>query len=267
MSDWWKKKLGFEHCPVFLAPLIAPTHYLFYYFWFCAGYLSPIRMTIAAHITSLRKRIPPEVQIIAVSKTKPIEALREAYAAGQRAFGENKVQEMLQKQPLMPPDTAWHLIGHLQTNKVRFIVPFVSLIHSVDSLKLLAAINKEAMKINRVVDCLLQLHIATEETKFGLSLDETHQLLRSDQFRGFSHVKVKGLMGMASFTDDMLQVRQEFLQLKKYYDEVKNTYFAGNSLFDTLSMGMSGDFETAIACGSTMVRIGSLIFGERNYNQ
>ncbi|MBN2814696.1 MAG: YggS family pyridoxal phosphate-dependent enzyme [Bacteroidales bacterium] len=223
-------------------------------------------MTIAAHITSLRKRIPQEVQIIAVSKTKPIEALLEAYQAGQRAFGENKVQEMLQKQPLMPPDTAWHLIGHLQTNKVKYIVPFVSLIHSVDSFKLLAEINKEAMRIDRKVECLLQLHIASEESKFGLSFDEAHQLLRSDQFRHFTHVKVKGLMGMATFTDDIQQVRREFLQLKDYFDEIKNTYFADDVKFDTLSMGMSGDFEIAIACGSTMVRIGSLIFGERNYN-
>jgi pyridoxal phosphate enzyme (YggS family) len=226
-----------------------------------------IYMAIAENIALLRKEIPSQVQLIAVSKTMPVAALREAYEAGQRSFGENKVQEVLMKQPLLPSDIEWHLIGHLQSNKVKSIVPFVKLIHSVDSLKLLGEINKEAGKINKVVDCLLQIHIALEETKFGLSYQEAKVLVNSAEFKTFRHVRLTGLMGMATFTDDFGRVGQEFMQLAGFFKELKTTNFADDVTFRELSMGMSGDFKQAIEAGSTMVRIGSLIFGERNYNQ
>jgi PLP dependent protein len=223
-------------------------------------------MSIADNISRLRNEIPSHVKLIAVSKTMPVAALMEAYNCGQRIFGENKVQEMTEKQKLMPPDTEWHLIGHLQTNKVKFVVPYVKLIHSVDSLKLLAEINKEASRIDRVVDCLLQMYIAEEETKFGLSMDEVTQLLDSDAYKSFKNIRVNGLMGMATFTDNQNQVRKEFHALKAHFDTLKNRYFSGGINFRELSMGMSGDYPLAIEAGSTLVRIGSLIFGARNYN-
>jgi pyridoxal phosphate enzyme (YggS family) len=224
-------------------------------------------MHIAENIAQIRSQIPPHVKIIAVSKTMPAAIVKEAYEAGQRAFGENKVQELSEKQPIMPKDTEWHLIGHLQTNKVKLVAPFVHLIHSVDSMKLLSAINLEASKINRTIDVLLQMRIATEETKFGLSFSEVKQLLNSDECKGFQHIRVKGLMGMATYTSNNKQVKSEFLQLTRYFEEIKTSWFSNDDYFKELSMGMSGDYQLAIEAGSTMVRIGSLIFGERNYSK
>lgn len=188
----------------------------------------------------------------------------EAYHAGQRMFGENKVQELVAKYEAMPPDIQWHLVGHLQTNKVKYIASFVKLIQSVDSLKLLTVIDKEAQKHNRVIDCLLQVHIATEETKFGLSVDELDELLASAEYRGLKNVRVVGLMGMATFTDNMDQVRMEFRFLAEVFASVKGRYFSSDSAFRELSMGMSGDYKIAVEEGSTMVRIGSNIFGYRS---
>jgi len=224
-------------------------------------------MSIAENIALLRKEIPAHVKIIAVSKTMPLLVLKEAYNAGQRAFGENKVQELLQKQPLMPADTEWHLIGHLQTNKVRSVIPFVALIHSVDSLKLLAEINKEAIKINRRIDCLLQIRIAAEETKFGLTSESALQIVSSAEYRSFTNIRIRGLMGIATFTDDAGQIRKEFSQLANNFQEIKTGFFPHDDSFRELSMGMSGDYKLGIEAGSTMLRIGTLIFGERNYNR
>lgn len=189
----------------------------------------------------------------------------EAYNAGHRIFGENKVQELVPKYEAMPKDIEWHLIGHLQSNKVKYIASFVSLIHSVDSLKLLEVIDKEAQKHNRVIDCLLQIHIASEETKFGLSADELEELLSSNDFREMKNIRVVGLMGMATFTDNMAQVRMEFKFLSTLFQSVKAKYFADKPWFKELSMGMSSDYAAAVEEGSTMVRIGSNIFGHRNY--
>lgn len=224
-------------------------------------------MSIADQLAELRKAVPQHVNIIAVSKTMPVSLLMEAYNAGQRAFGENKVQELIQKQPAMPDDTEWHLIGHLQTNKVKHVVPFIHLIHAVDSLKLITEIDREAAGINRTIDCLLQLRIAREESKFGMSFPEAEQMLGSDQFKSLHHVRINGLMGMATFTDDTRQVEEEFLQLARYFTILKNKYFTNIVYFKELSMGMSGDYKLAIDAGSTIVRIGSLIFGERNDNR
>lgn len=223
-------------------------------------------MGIAENIVLLRKEIPAHVKLIAVSKTMHATLLKEAYDAGQRAFGENRVQELLTKFQAMPKDTEWHLIGHLQTNKVKQIVPFIHLIHSVDSLKLLSEINHEAGIIGRTVDCLLQLRIAQEETKFGMSFQDAGQLLSSDEFGSFRNIKIKGLMGIATFTENTKQVENEFLQLSRYFGEIKEKWFSNDTSFREISMGMSGDYRLAIETGSTMVRIGSLIFGERNYD-
>jgi pyridoxal phosphate enzyme (YggS family) len=224
-------------------------------------------MAIADNINNLRNEIPRHVKIIAVSKTMPVELINEAYEAGQRVFGENKVQEIIVKQPQLPKDIEWHLIGHLQTNKVKYVVPFVKMIHSVDSLKLLSEINSEAAKINRTIDCLLQLRIAKEETKFGMSFDDAKELLDSDEFRSFTHVSVIGLMGIATFTDDTSLIKTEFAQMMDSFREIKKSWFSEVEAFKEISMGMSGDYNLAIEAGSTMVRIGSLIFGERNYNK
>lgn len=218
-------------------------------------------MSVANNLNYILTTIPPKVELVAISKTKPVEALMEAYGAGQRIFGENKVQEMVIKQEAMPKDIHWHMVGHLQSNKVKFIVPFVSLIHSIDSQKLLAEVDKEASKINRVVDCLLQVHIASEETKFGFDRNELISLANSGLLADYGHVRVCGLMGMATFTDNQDQVRGEFRGLKSLFEETKPLF--GLS-FRQLSMGMSGDYLVAIKEGSTMVRIGSSIFGERN---
>lgn len=224
-------------------------------------------MGVKENIAILRKEIPDTVKIVAVSKTMPVSMMMEAYNAGQRAFGENKVQEILSKFPQMPEDTEWHLIGHLQSNKVKAIIPVVHLIHSVDSLKLLAEINKESAKLNRVTNCLLQIRIAREETKFGLSRDEAKTLLTSGQYREMKNVRIRGLMGMATFTEDECQIRSEFLDLVNFFNALKITFFNNDPAFSECSMGMSGDYNIALETGSTMVRIGSIIFGERNYNQ
>jgi hypothetical protein len=213
-------------------------------------------MPIASNLKATQNSLPKEVTLVAVSKTKPNTAILEAYQAGQRIFGENKVQELVQKAEELPKDIAWHMIGHLQTNKVKFIVPFVSLIHGVDSLKLLKEINKRAEQNNRIIDCLLQVHIATESSKFGFGMEEVESAL--NQAKEFKNIKIIGLMGMATFTDDTQQVVDEFKSLKTVFDSIKNEHIT------TLSMGMSGDFKLAIEQGSTMIRVGSAIFGHRN---
>ena len=216
-------------------------------------------MNIKENLLYLLDQLPKEVKLVAVSKTKPNEAIFEAYKAGHRIFGENKVQEMISKYEVLPKDIQWHMIGHVQSNKVKYMAPFVTLIHGVDSLKLLKEINKQALKNNRVIDCLLQLNIANESTKFGLSKIECIEALIAAE--SLENVTIKGLMGMATFTDDNYQIEQEFNGLKELYDQLAKQY----SEFEVLSMGMSGDYEIAITKGSNMIRVGSKIFGERNY--
>ncbi len=223
-------------------------------------------MSIAENIDRIKANLPLNVSLVAVSKTKPAELLIEAYNHGQRAFGENKVQEMVWKYETLPKDIEWHYIGHLQTNKVKYIAPFVHLIHGVDSFKLLKTIDSEAKKAGRIIACLLQFHIAEEETKFGLSMQEAEEILNSSETKMLKNVQISGVMGMATFTDDENQVRKEFACLKTYFRKLKSDYFSDNELFNTISMGMSGDYLIAIEEGSTMVRIGSTIFGERNYD-
>jgi pyridoxal phosphate enzyme (YggS family) len=218
---------------------------------------------IAEKILALKQTLPASVQLIAVSKTKPNEDLIQAYQAGQRVFGENKVQEMVDKHESLPKDIQWHLIGHLQTNKVKYIAPFISLIHAVDSLKLLKEIDKEGKKNNRIIDCLLQFFIASEETKFGLTFVEATEILESKEFIEMENVRIVGLMGMASYVDDEEQIRDEFRTLYNYFHVIKSHHFKFNADFKELSMGMSGDYVIAIEEGGTMVRIGSSIFGGR----
>lgn len=222
-------------------------------------------MSVQQNIISIRKHIPAHVQLVCVSKFHPDEVLLEAYYAGERVFGESKVQEMCGKQQRLPKDIHWHFIGHLQTNKIKQIVPFVDLIHGVDSFKLLVEINKQAEKQNRKVNCLLQVYIASEATKFGFSPDELKSLLATVEWQELKNINIAGLMGMATFTDDKNQIRSEFKSLKDLFDELKNTYFADNTSFKEISMGMSDDYQIAIEEGSTMVRVGSSIFGVRNY--
>lgn len=217
---------------------------------------------IAANIDKIKQQIGMGVQLIAVSKTKPVPMLIEAYQAGQRAFGENKVQEMLAKQSEMPADVEWHLIGHLQSNKVKAIAPFVHLIHSVDGMKLLEVINKEAQKNNRIINCLLQIYIADEDTKFGLSEAEAEELIHSPAFEQMANIKIVGLMGMASNTDDESKITKEFKGLKAFFDKCQK-YHSPNFELSALSMGMSSDYMLAVEAGSTMVRVGSSIFGTR----
>jgi pyridoxal phosphate enzyme (YggS family) len=219
---------------------------------------------IASNLSFLKSQIPASVKLVAVSKTKPVSDILIAYNAGQRCFGENRVQEILNKKNLLPDDIEWHLIGHLQTNKVRMIVPFINMIQSVDSYKLLSIINTEALKINRVVDCLLQVHIAMEETKFGFSLNELIEVTELHRLTEFRNIRICGLMGMATFTGDIIQVQKEFRYLADCFKTLKSSSYAGNTDFKEISMGMSGDYRTALKEGSTMIRIGSLIFGERN---
>jgi pyridoxal phosphate enzyme (YggS family) len=219
--------------------------------------------TIQERLEDIRKQIPEHVKLVAVSKTKPNESILEAYHAGQRVFGENKVQELCQKQEVLPADIEWHLIGHLQTNKVKYIAPFVHLIHAIDSLKLLQEINKQGEKNGRVISCLLQFHIAQEDTKFGLSFEEAEAILNANEFVEMQFVSITGIMGMASNTDDEEQVRDEFRTLHNYFQIIKSKYFKFNDEFREISMGMSGDFLLAIEEGSTMVRVGSSIFGDR----
>ena len=218
---------------------------------------------IKENLDSIRKTIPEHVTLVAVSKTKPVAALQEVYDAGQRHFGENKVQEMTEKWEVLPKDIKWHLIGHLQTNKVKYIAPYVHLIHSVDSFKLLKEIDKEAKKNNRIIDCLLQFHVAQEETKFGLDFEEAKELIENPEFIDLHNVHVVGVMGMASFTENEDVVRKEFQQLEEYFQLIKSYYFTFNDDFKEISMGMSGDYQLAIEEGSTMVRVGSSIFGTR----
>jgi pyridoxal phosphate enzyme (YggS family) len=218
---------------------------------------------IASNISNIKSQLPSSVKLIAVSKTKPVNDIIEAYNAGQRYFGENRVQELLNKKDLLPKDIEWHLIGHLQSNKVKYIVPFISMIQSIDSYKLLAIVNAETLKINRIVDCLLQIHIAAEETKFGFSMQELHENLQSNNVLNLKNVRICGVMGMATFTSDTNQVKQEFGYLRDCFQSLKENFFRLNTCFLEISMGMSGDFELALKEGSTMVRIGSLIFGER----
>lgn len=220
---------------------------------------------IAESIRQIRSELPAGVRLVAVSKFHPNEAIEEAYRAGQRIFGESKVQEMTAKHDSLPQDIEWHFIGHLQTNKVKYIVPYVALIHGIDSFKLLAEVDKQAAKVSRRVDCLLQLHIAREETKFGFSFDECRQMLAEGQWRQLQHVRLCGLMGMATNTDNTTQIKEEFESLSLFFREVKATWFADDDAFRELSMGMSHDYHEAIAAGSTLVRVGSKIFGERIY--
>lgn len=217
---------------------------------------------IAEKLMQIKTTIPEGVKLVAVSKTKPASAILEAYQAGQRIFGENRVQEICSKYEELPKDIEWHLIGHLQTNKVKFIAPFVSLIHAVDSLKLLQEINKEAAKNKRVIDCLLQFHIAAEETKFGLDFEEATDLLSDPSFFEMQNVRIIGVMGMATFTENEDQVREEFQTLYNYFHVIKSHHFKFNPDFTEISMGMSGDYLLAIEEGSTMVRVGSAIFSE-----
>lgn len=218
-------------------------------------------MQIAKNLQTIKSQLPSNVTLVAVSKTKPVSDLMEAYNAGQRIFGENKIQEMTEKWEEMPKDIQWHMIGHVQTNKVKYMAEYVSLVHGVDSLKLFKEINKQAKKHNRVIDVLLQMHIAEEETKFGLDENELDEILNQIKNDKFESIKIIGLMGMATFTENQNQIKKEFLHLKSIFDKLNTE----NLQLNTLSMGMSGDYKLAIDCGSTMIRIGSSIFGGRNY--
>jgi len=228
-------------------------------------------MSISNNLNNIKSQLPAHVTLVAVSKTKPVTDLMEAYNAGQRIFGENKIQEMTDKWEQMPKDIEWHMIGHVQTNKVKYMAPYVSLIHGVDSLKLLQEINKQAAKNNRVIDCLLQVYIAEEESKFGLNEDELNEMLKQVQHdkENFKNIRIVGLMGMATFTENQNQIEKEFKHLKSIFDNIAsrtdaiNRVSAENIDIKILSMGMSGDYQLAISCGSTMVRIGSSIFGSR----
>ena len=219
-------------------------------------------MSIQSQIAELQQTLPEGVTLVAVSKMQPIESLREAYEAGQRIFGESRPQEMCAKREQMPEDCRWHMIGHLQTNKVKYIAPFVEMIHSVDSLRLLDSINREAMKCGRRIDILLEVHLATEESKSGFSVEELREVIATEDIKDLAYIRVRGLMTIASNTDNEEVVAGEFKQLKSLFDELKPEF---GEHFDTLSMGMTSDYPLAIECGSTMVRIGSQIFGERNY--
>ena len=221
-------------------------------------------MSIKKNLQDIKNTLNDSVILVAVSKTKPIAYLQEAYDAGQRIFGENKVQEMTQKWGEMPKDIQWHMIGHLQTNKVKYMAPYVSLVHSVDSFKLLKEINKQALKNNRTIDCLLQIHIAEEDTKFGLNESELIEMVNSSDFQKLKNINVCGLMGMATFTDNLEQLKREFFSLKQLFDTFKNKYNSETIKAEILSMGMSGDYQIAISQGSNMVRVGSSIFGTRN---
>lgn len=220
---------------------------------------------IGEKIASIKKQIPDNVKLVAVSKTKPVEMIQEAYDSGHKIFGENKALDMRDKHAVLPDDINWHFIGHLQTNKVKYIAPFVKLIHAIDSFKLLKEINKQALKNERVISCLLQFHIAKEESKFGLNADEAHELLNSPEFKELKNIKIVGVMGMASNTYDNDLIREEFKHLHDIFQNLKQEYFNDDNLFTEISMGMSGDYEIAIQEGSSLIRVGSSIFGERNY--
>jgi len=221
-------------------------------------------MSVQQNLTELKQELPAGCKLIAVSKNQPAEKIMEAYNSGHRIFGENRVQELTGKYELLPKDIEWHLIGHLQSNKVKYIVPFVSMIHSIDSPRLLEEINKQAKKANRVVACLLQVHIAEEDTKFGFSPEEVTDLINAPVWQALTHVKIQGLMGMATFTDDQQQVRREFRSLRSIFDNLRSRQLPAQVTMQELSMGMSGDYKLAIEEGSTMVRVGTAIFGERS---
>ncbi|PTM07035.1 MAG: YggS family pyridoxal phosphate-dependent enzyme [Bacteroidetes bacterium] len=221
-------------------------------------------MSISTNLNSILSQIPEDVTLVAVSKTKPIEAILEAYSAGQRIFGENKIQEMVDKHQQLPEDIKWHMIGNVQRNKVKYMASFVNLIHGVDNFKLLKEINKQAEKHNRIIDCLFQLKIAEEDTKFGMTNQEIVAIINTAEFSELKNIKIVGLMGMATFTDNQDQIKQEFSHLKSTFDNLKPIQFKNCNL-KTVSMGMSGDYKLAIECGSTMIRVGSSIFGKRNY--
>ena len=221
--------------------------------------------SIAQRLHEVKATLPQHVCLIDVSKFHPVESLMEAYQAGQRCFGESRVQELQAKHEQLPTDVEWHFIGHLQTNKVKYIVPYVSMIHSVDSPRLLDEIERQAARIDRVVDCLLEVHVAQEDTKYGFSPESCIEYLTPEVLAAYPHVRFRGVMGMASFTDDDEQVKQEFEQLKQLFDHLRSGVMGDAAYFDTLSMGMSHDYLMAIDKGSTMVRIGTTIFGERNY--
>lgn len=220
-------------------------------------------MDIKENLKQLKERIPGHVELVAVSKTKPVQMVRELYETGQLDFGENKVQDLVEKQQVLPGEIRWHMIGHLQSNKVKYIAPFVYLVHGVDSLKLLRVLEKEGQKNNRQIQCLLQMHIARESSKFGLSEEELDAIMSSGEFRKMEFVKVRGLMGMATFTDDSELVREEFRNLKRIFEKLKSDHFRLDPDFSILSMGMSDDYQYAIEEGSNMIRVGSLIFGPR----
>ncbi len=222
-------------------------------------------MNIKGNLLDVLSQLPAGVKLVAVSKFHPNEAILEAYEAGQRIFGESKVQEMTDKQKSLPKDIEWHFIGHLQSNKIKYMAPYVSMIHGIDSYKLLCEINKQAESSRRVIPCLLQIHIAQEETKFGFSFDECRNLFAQEKWEKLTHISICGLMGMATNTDNLKQIETEFCSLSTFFKEIKHTYFAQNPDFKELSMGMSHDYLQAIAVGSTLVRVGSKIFGERTY--
>ena len=222
------------------------------------------KMSIQQNLNQIKSTLPEHVTLVAVSKTKPVSQIMEAYSAGHRIFGENKIQEMTEKFEAMPKDIEWHMIGHVQTNKIKYMASFVSLIHGVDSFKLLKEINKQALKNNRIINCLLQIKIADEDSKFGMSATDASKIIQSKEFSELKNVCVVGVMGMATFTEDQKQIEREFKLLKSTFDELKAIQ-TENCKLQTISMGMSGDYPLAIECGSTMVRVGSSIFGERNY--
>jgi len=224
-------------------------------------------MSIGENIIRLKKEIPANIKIIAISKTKSPEDILEAYNTGHRLFGENRIQELTTKAEILPKDIQWHMVGHLQSNKAKLIASFVNLIHSIDSLKLLIVVNNEALKNNRVQDCLFQVFIAREETKFGLSRAELRELLKSEEYQQLHNIRITGLMGMATFTDKEAIIRDEFMHLSEIFKEIKNDFFAKQGYFCELSMGMSGDYTIAIEEGSTMIRVGTIIFGERNIGE
>lgn len=222
-------------------------------------------MDIAANLKKVKEEIGTAT-LVAVSKTKPLEDIQAAYDAGQRIFGENKARELEEKAGKLPEDIQWHMIGHLQSNKVKYIAPFVSLIHSVDKMKLLKEINKRAKQNDRVIDVLLQIHIAKEESKFGMDEDEVRDLLQSDTYKQLENIRIVGLMGMATLTDNHEQIKAEFSYLNELFQQIKQDYFSNQDAFDVLSMGMSGDYPIALSCSSNMLRIGSAIFGAREYH-
>jgi pyridoxal phosphate enzyme (YggS family) len=224
-------------------------------------------MSVSENLRDLKRKIPSNVRLVAVSKTKPLTDIMEAYDAGQRVFGENKAQDLISKQPELPDDIEWHFIGHLQSNKVKYLAPFVAMIESVDSLKLLKEINKQAVKHERTIKCLLQFHIASEESKFGLDTGEAEALLLSEAYRSMQNIRICGVMGMATFTTDEEILRKEFSTLKKLFDTLKEKHFKNDDFFREISMGMSGDYMIAIEEGSTIVRVGTAIFGARTYSK